>query len=186
MPRWPAGLHLASGAVPAAGQRPRRADATPQHHYWRHVDSELHAAASAVLVVPAQQFLPQGSPIFELAQVGPTAAGEVWRVTLVQVQLPGQYAAPPLVTEQAAAQFTGTTIQPPPPFVAQAWLAVGGTRVHLLAQTTQGGNDSLDLGGQEVSAGEAIAVQWWSTTDKGFPGLGWMVVRGIRHTLSQI
>lgn len=183
MPRWPAGLHLASGAVPAVGQRPLRTAATPQHHYWRRTSTELHASATAT-IPPGQGFLASGAPIFEQAQVGPSATGELWRVTLVEVQLPGLYDSPPLVTQQISAQVQGAVTQPPPPFVAQVFLAAGGTNLHLLAQTTQGGYDTLELGGQEVSPGEAIVVRWWTTTDKFFPGFGWFVLRGTRLTLS--
>jgi hypothetical protein len=184
MPRWPAGLHAAAGSLPAAGQRPRRPAVTPQHHYWRRVDTELDASASV-----SPRFIPLG-PVFSIqASIGPTAAGERWSVDMVQLNSDGLVGAPPLVAQQLQAQISGTTTAPPPPVVGQVWLSAGGVNLHLLAQTSQGGNDNVGLGGQPVTTGEAITVVWFlsetiSTT--AFIRTCWFVLRGTRHTLSQL
>jgi hypothetical protein len=183
VPRWPAGLHPAAGSLPATGQRPLRPAATPQHHYWRHVDTELHASAQ---IIP--RFIPLG-PLFSVsATAGPTATGERWSVDMVQVETDGHYGDPPLVGQQIQAQINGTGTIPPPPITARVWLSVAGVNLHLLAQTTQGGNDNVGLGGQAVQAGEAITVEWWlaESFGGGFSTVFWFILRGTRHTLSQL
>jgi len=183
MPRWPAGLHAAAGSLPATGQRPIRPPAIPQHHYWRRVDTELHAMAAADV-----QFIPLG-PLFTFnASTGPTATGERWSVDMVQVLTDGHYGDPPLVAQQINAQITGTTNIPPPPITARVWLSAAGVNLHLLAQTSQGGNDNVGLGGQTVMPGEAITVEWWLAENfgAGFSDAFWFVLRGTRHTLSQV
>jgi len=180
--RWPAGLHLAAGSVRAVGQRPRRADPTPQHHYWRHVDTELHATGQTGFNVGA------GASSVIQASAGPTATGEVWSVDLVQVQINFLYGAQPLVVQQIEAQQTGVTTTPPPPIVAQVWLASGGTRLHLLAQTSQGGYDNIGLGGQQVRPGDQLTVLWFIRTLGGaiFNTTGWFMARGTKRTLSAL
>jgi hypothetical protein len=168
--------------VPAVGQRPRRADPTPQHHYWRHVDTELHAAANTTPLVFT--VVDQGLAI--VASTGPTATGEVWSVDQVQVNLNLYSPAPPLVIQQIGAQTTGGLTPQPPPVVAQVWLSVGGTPIHLLAQSSQGVYDNIGLGGQQIRAGEQVSVYWWLTSPFGAIVLthGWAVLRGTRRTLS--
>jgi hypothetical protein len=181
--RWPAGLHLAAGSLPAAGQRPRRPPTTPQHHYWRHTETELHAAAGTVPLVIHSGVVPSIS-----ASTGPTAAGETWSVDMAQVQINQQHGNDPLVVQQIEAQTTGSVTAPPPPITAQVWLSVAGVNVHLLAQTSQGGYDNVGLGGQEVRPGEAITVVWWLAEPFGAVVFttGWFTLRGTRHTLSQL
>ena len=182
---WPPGLHRAAGSLPAVGQRPRRPATVPQHHYWRHTDTELHAAGWTTPFQFSNQV--PGVPSITAA-TGPTAAGEVWSVDLVQVQVNQQYGAAPLVVEQISGQNTGATTAPPPPIAAQVWLAVAGVNLHLLAQTSQGGFDNLGLGGQQVRPGEQISVTWWLSGNFGaaVTATGWFVLRGTRHTLSQL
>lgn len=183
MPRWPAGLHLASGAVPAIGQRPRRPEVTPQHHYWRHVDTELHAAAGTT------PFIFGPGPVVSItASTGPTATGESWSVDMAQIQINQQHGNKPLVVQQIEAQTTGGVTAPPPPIAAQVWLSVAGINLHLLAQTSQGGYDNIGLGGQEVRPGEAITVLWFLAEPFGAVvfATGWFMLRGTRHTLSQL
>lgn len=183
MPRWPAGLHLGAGSVPAAGQRPRRLEPTRQTDYWRKLDTELHASASV-----SPHFIPLG-PVFSMAaSVGPSAVGERWSVDMVQVQTNAQYGDPPLVAQQIQSQISGTTTVPPPPIAAQVWLSVAGVNLHLLAQTSQGGYDNVGLGGQVVQPGESITVVWWLAENfgPGFTNSAWFTLRGTRHTLSQL
>lgn len=189
MPRWPTGLHPYAGSGTAYGYRPVRPPAAPMRHYWRHTATELHAGATATLSRTPVGGVVSGSAISQVATAGPQGAGEKWSVDLVQVQLGGQYGSPPLVTLQAQSQALAVSTLPPPPLVAQAWLSVAGVNVHLLAQTTQGGNDTLDLGGQVLTVGEAITVLWWSTfapAGIGFPGFGWMALRGTRYAMSVV
>lgn len=187
MPRWPGGLHRAGGTGVAYGGQPRRAPVPEQEGYWRRTTTALIVGANAV---PTTAFAPGGpsrpfaAPISQVAYAGPTTAGELWRVALVQVNMSGQYNTPPLVTQQQVAQANGSTSTPPPPIMAQAWLSAAGVNIHLLAQTTQGTYDTLDLGGQVITPGEAITVQWWSTTNSPFPGTGWIALRGTRSALS--
>jgi hypothetical protein len=182
---WPAGLHLAAGSLPAVGQRPRRPASTPQRHYWRETETELHASAT---VQPRLLFLDKMN-LFA-ASVGPTAAGENWYVSMVQVQTDVGYAAPPLIAQQITGQLTGQTTFPPPPVAAQVWLSVAGTNLHLLAQSSQGSYDNIGVGGQQVRPGEQITVQWWVPEpfvgDAGLVQKAWFILRGTRRALSQI
>lgn len=174
-----------AGSGPSGARLPRRPVTVPQAHYWRRMATELHAGASVTPVAAGgigPSFLP-GALISMTAAAGPQGAGEWWEVNLITVTIGGTPVAP-LVTQQISAQATAGTTTPPPPIVAQAWLAAGGMNLHLLAQTTQGGYDTLEAGGQQVHPGETISVTWWSTVGPGFPGLGSIVIRGTRHTLS--
>lgn len=182
MPRWPAGLHPYAGSGPAYGYRPVRPPATPQRHYWRHSATALHAASNAVFPLP-----PAGGPgplVTVGAAAGPTAAGEVWTVTHVQVQTGTGYGQPPLIVQQINAQVLGQLTSAPPPVPVQVWLAVSGVNLHLLAQSTQGGYDGIDVGGQTVRPGETIQVIWYLPSPA--PPSAWFVLRGTRHTLSVI
>lgn len=192
MPRWPDGLHFAAGSGGAVGGQPIRPAPVDQESYWRRTSTELFAGAQG-RPIPATAFNPAGpgritisNAIGQQATAGPTAAGERWRVSLVQVAMSGVFNSPPLVTLQQVAQANASVSVPPPPVMAQAWLSMSGVNIHLLAQTTQGGYDTLDLGGQVLTPGEAITVQWWSTTVTGFPGNGWISLRGTRSALSVV
>ncbi len=178
MPRWPAGLHRAAGSIRAAGSPTFRQTPDDPKLYWRQTVSELHAGAQGV-VVPG--FFSIQALIPARASAGPQGVGERWMVDVVQVQFPAQAGQPPLVVQQIAAQIGGTTTKPPPPIVAQVWLSAGGTDLHLLAQTTQGGNDDLSVACPPLSAGEAITVIWYGW----FPatGLPWFRLRGTKITL---
>lgn len=183
MPRWPAGLHPASGSLWSSGGYPRRPQATGQGDYWRSAVADLHAgAAVAWPPTPGGPGAIQFSPSAAMsASAGPAGVGERWLVDLVRVVTGAQVGLPPLVVQQVAAQITGTTTTPPPPVVAQVWLAVAGQNIHLLAQTTQGGNDDLAVGCPPLSAGEAIAVVWYGLA----PGVpAWFSLRGTKTVLS--
>lgn len=197
MPRWPGGLHAASGSGTAYGYRPVRPVATPQEHYWRRTATELHAAATAIL--PAGLLAPNAPPKgpgFPLvAAAGPSAAGEQWAVDLIQVQTDltssTGLASAPLVVQQIAAQQSGSSTPLPPPIVAQAWRCPASMvsvfpqwqTGRLLAQTTQGNNDTISVGGAVLNPGEVVAVVWynWFPLLHSFP---WAVYQGTRYTLS--
>lgn len=176
MPRWRTGLHTAAGSQLAIGARPIRPQATDQRDYWRHAVAELHAGASITWPSPLPSFSPSAA---KTASAGPQGAGERWVIDQVQVQSGAQVGQPPLVVQQIAGQTLGTVVVPPPPVIAQAWLAVAGQRLHLLAQTTTGGNDNLGVG-QELSAGETVVVVWYGLA----PGVSaWFRLRGTKYTL---
>lgn len=184
MPRWPRGLHFQSGAqVSRAGMVQPRVRAIPQHHYWRQVEVPLFASARWNFNLPIVGLFPT-TPL--TAATGPQGTGESWRVDLVQVQADSQFGTPPLVAQQINAQVQGTTTTPPPPVIAQVWLQVGGLNLHLLGQSTTGGNDGIDVGGVLVTPGEQIAVVWYNVVPQFLAhqilGL-WFVARGTKTVL---
>lgn len=170
MPRWPAGLHTAAGALPAVGGYRPRVQATGQIDYWRHQDAELHAACGPVTVPASGQ---------AQAMTGPAGTGEVWYVTEAQVQTSSQVALPPLVVQQVRAQQAGQTVTPPPPITAQVWRAVAGQNERILMTTSQGGNDNLGVTAR-LSPGEQVAVVWYGAA----PGdQAWAIVKGTKLVL---
>lgn len=177
MPRWPAGLHAASGSGTAYGYRPVRPRATPQQHYWRQTETELHVGGNGIFT-PTQLFQINRFA----AAVGPQGVGERWLVTQVQVNSADQYAGPPLVIQQQSAQAQALNSAQPPPIVAQVWRQVGGVNNYLLAQTSNGGNDTLAISCPLLSAGEAIAVIWYGIPSGPAPG-AWFRLTGTRYTL---
>jgi hypothetical protein len=183
MVRAPAGWHLAAGSLPAVGSPTHRTTPLKQSAYWRQSVAELRVGATAV-VGPGTSF-PAQSLIPATATAGPQGIGERWLPDMVQVQYAPQIGQPPLVTQQVAAQVLGTTTAQPPPITAQVWLSVGGLNVHLLAQTSQGGNDNLSIGCPPLSPGEAIAVVWYGWAPAGAGGLPYFILRGTKHVLGQ-
>ena len=179
MPGWPAGLHRPAGALRASGGRPQRFTAASQVRYTRRVTTILHAGATVPVAFWVGGPFQPGQPI---AAAGPQGAGERWSVDLVQVQTPGQYGQPPLVAQQITAQETGAVTTPPPPIVAQVWLAVGGVQVYLLGQTTTGGNDDLSVACPEIGPGEAISVIWYNLP-LTLSAPGWFTARGTKTVL---
>ena len=200
MPRWPGGLHAASGSGTAYGYRPVRPPATPQEQYWRRTATELHAAATATQAAGAAAFVPPGPLLPLVAATGPQAAGEQWAVDLILVQLQTTQAggigvsSAPLVVQQIFAQQSGGSTFTPPPVVAQAWRChasmakpyLGWQTGKLLAQTTQGANDTLSVSGPVLTAGEVIAVVWYNWFPQTGSGTGfpWAVYQGTRYALS--
>lgn len=184
MVRWPAGLHPYAGSGTAYGGRPVRPPAEEMRHFWRHTATELHAGANAPYPGAAASI----ATFSVQAATGPTAAGETWTVTHVQVQTSAGQGLAPLLTQQIAAQAGAASTTPPPPVPVQVWLSVSGFNVHLLAQSTQGGYDNFHLGHQPVRTGEAITVIWWPTAPVTAPGTtaAWFRLRGTRHALSVI
>lgn len=145
-------MHLGAQSVRAYGGRARRIQVTGQSSYWRQTDVELKAATVPVTINAAGN---------AAAQIGPQGTGEVWQVTLVQVQV-----SPGLNT-------TGKTS-------AQIWRGAGGTTLNLLAITNQGGYDDLGVTGTPISAGEQIIVVW----EGAHPGdSAWAVVEGTKTVL---
>lgn len=188
MPRWPAGLHAASGSGTAYGYRARRPPVTPQRHYWRHTATALHEGGQSVLVPVGLRLFPvvQISQLPAYATAGPQAAGEQWLVDQVQVNIGGQYGQPPLVIQQFASQASASVTTPPPPIIAQVWRNHAGIPWNtgkLLAQTSQGGNDAMSVASGMLTAGEVITVVWygWAPNPGGLP---WMTLNGTRFALS--
>lgn len=177
MPRWPAGLHRASGSGTAYGYRPIRPQVTPQQHYWRETASELHAGGTGVFT--------RNNVLFQISQfnafAGPQSVGERWQVTQVQVQAGSQYGQSPLVIQQQSAQSQALNSAQPPPIVAQVWRQIGGVNIYLLAQSSNGGNDNLAISCPLLSAGEGIGVVWYG----GIPLAAgtWFQLTGTRYTL---
>lgn len=177
MPRIPGGFHRQSGSGQRGAFRQGRYLATPQQQYWRRTVAELRAGAAITWPSPLPPFNPSAAMT---ASAGPQGAGEQWTVDLARVASGALAGMPPLVVQQIAAQVSGQSVSPPPPVVAQIWLAVAGQLDHLLAQTTQGGNDDVSVGGQQVTPGETIAVVWYGLT----PGVSaWFSLRGTKYVL---
>jgi hypothetical protein len=157
-----------------------------QQQYWRRVQVPLYAFAS--YRAPAGQFIGPFSGAFGVtASTGPAGTGETWTVDLIQVQASAQFGAAPLVAQQIQAQQVGDTTTPPPPIIAQAWLAAGGTNIHLLGQTTSGGNDGIDVGGVDITPGERIAVVWYNVAGLQGPTGAlplWFIARGTKTVLT--
>ena len=76
MPRWPAGLHVASGSLRAVGGRDRRISSPDVAGFWHQQVGDLFAAAGPVRVNGGGQ---------AAALAGPQGLGEKWDVQLVQV-----------------------------------------------------------------------------------------------------
>lgn len=151
MVKIPPGMHLGAQSVRAYGGRARRIFATGQQNYWRTTDAELKAATVPVTVNAGGN---------AAAQVGPAGVGEVWQVTLVQVQV-----SPVLNTA---------------PIVAQIWRGVGGITLNLLAITDNGGYDDMAVTGTPITAGEQIVVIWEGAP----PGQSaWAVIEGTKTVL---
>lgn len=199
MPRLPAGLHRYAGSGTAYGYRPIRPVATPQEQYWRRTATELHAAATATQSPGAAAFVQPGPLLPLVAAAGPQAAGEQWAVDLILVQLQTTLvnvgvSSAPLVVQQIAAQQSGGVTFTPPPVVAQAWRChasmakpyLGWQTGKLLAQTTQGANDTLSVSGPVLTPGEVIAVVWYNWFPQTGSGTGfpWAVYQGTRFALS--
>lgn len=144
-------MHLGAQSIRAYGGRARRIQVTDQSSYWRQTDAELKAATVPVTVNAGGN---------AAAAVGPMGVGEVWQVTLVQVQV-----SPALNTV---------------PIQVQVWRAVGGITLNLLAITDNGGYDDLAVTGTPISAGEQIAVIW-----EGAPHgqSAWAVIEGTKTVL---
>jgi hypothetical protein len=137
-------------SLPATGGRARRIPVTYQRHYWHQNTADLHAATPPVIVSLAGA---------AASAIGPQGVGERWDVQLVQVS-----------TSSGLAKVTQ----------AQVWLAVAGQTIHLLMQTTNGGNDDLGVICPTISAGEQIAVIW----SGGKPGdTAQAILRGTKHVL---
>jgi hypothetical protein len=185
------------------GARNRRLLVTPQIRYWRETTTELHAGATATLAphVPGGGFIEEIA-IPGIAAVGPQGAGERWLVDLIQVRYGGldqqptavqvnlpDFPPPPLVVQQIAAQQAGVTTPQPPPVIAQAWWHKAGvywSTGKLLAQTSQGANDSLSVSCPLVTPGEMISVVWYGWFGVGTHGFPWMSLSGTRYALSDI
>jgi hypothetical protein len=132
VPRWPAGLHPAAGALPSAGGRARRIQVNHQRAYWHHQMADLHAATPTVIVNGAGR---------AASSAGPMGVGEKWDVQLVQV-------------------VTSSGLAVPVPTTAQVWRAMSGILLNLLMQTQNGGADDLGVICPILTAGESIAVVW--------------------------
>lgn len=130
------------------GARARRLRVTGQRYYWRHTKAILDVALPLVVVNASGQ---------AAAMLGPQAVGERWTVQQVQISTSSQAGQIPYVIQQAA----GSPIPPPPPIVAQVWLAIAGQQVHQLGQTTAGGQDAIGIDWAPVETGEQIAVVWF-------------------------
>ena len=130
MPRWPAGLHVASGSLRAVGGRDRRIPSPDVAGFWHQQVGDLFAAAGPVRVNGGGQ---------AAALAGPQGLGEKWDVQLVQVS----------TSSGLAVQTT-----------AQVWRAVSGITQNLLGQTVNGGIDDLGIICPTLSAGEQLAVIW--------------------------
>lgn len=151
MVRIPPGMHLGAQSVRAYGGRSRRIHATRQADYWRMTDAELKAATVPVTVNHAGN---------AAAQTGPMAVGEIWQVTLVQVQV-----QPSLVSV---------------PCQAQVWRGISGITQNLLAVTGMGGYDDLGVTGTPIRAGESIIVIWAGA----HPGdSAWATIEGHKTVL---
>lgn len=152
MPRIPSGMHLGAGSVRAYGGRARRIQITNQADYWRQTDAELKAATVPVRVNSAGN---------AAAAVGPAGVGEVWQVSLVQVQV-----QPALLTNTKT--------------IAQVWRGTGGITLNLLALTNNGGYDDLGVTGPPLRAGEQIIIIWSGAT----PGnTAWATIEGTKTVL---
>lgn len=151
MPRWPAGLHPQTGVQNADMRPPLRTAPIPQESYWRRATAELKAATPPVTVSA-------GGAAASL--IGPAGVGEVWQVTLVQVQV------------QPALNTRACT--------AQVWRAASGVLLNLLSSTSNGGFDDLGVTGPPLRAGEQIAVTWAGAT----PGnVAWATIEGVKFAL---
>jgi hypothetical protein len=78
------------------------------------------------------------------------------------------------------AQQGGTTTTPPPPIVAQVWLSASGVLIHLLGQTTSGGNDTMGVSSPPLAAGQRITVQWYGANPNDN---AWAVIKGTKTVL---
>lgn len=171
MVRIPYGWHRQTGTQRSTMQRSGRIPSPGQENYWRQQLAELHASTPPITIPAAGH---------NRAAIGPHGAGEIWEVDLVQVFTSSQYAQAPLVVQQMDAQTAGTTATPPPPVVAQVWLSASGVLLHLLGQTTSGGNDTIGVSSPPLTAGQRITVQWYGAN----PGdSAWAVLKGTRTAL---
>lgn len=151
MPRWPYGLHPVPVGVRMPGgdgARARRIPSPRQRYYWRHTPAELDLLLPLVVVNLAGQ---------AATMAGPHGTGEYWNIHQVQVSTSSQLGQVPYVIQQSQ----GIPVPPPPPILAQVWLAVAGQQVQQLAQTTMAGQDAIGINWVPVEVGEQVAVIWY-------------------------